>query len=175
MLASNFTRQFTLSSVVEIFSTLDCMQTILNNCSSDIHPDYLNDAKIWADWISCIETGGKHWLIFTNTDWFNNNNDTEQVYLICTRLTSSVHSMSPEIKQMTYDFGWLWSASKMYKSVWLTIFTIGHNHPNGRSPPSASPPRARCSQLLHILVPLGPLRLLALLLGGLPLPHHPED
>ena len=72
--------------------TLDCVQTIPNDEGTDIHLDYLNDTKIWADWVACIVRQGKRGLIFTNTDRFNNNNGWEQVYLICTRLTSSVHS-----------------------------------------------------------------------------------
>ena len=68
------------------------MQTIPNDCGADIHLDYLNDTKIWAYWIMCTVCQGKHGLIFTNIDWFNNNNELEQVYLICTRMASSVHS-----------------------------------------------------------------------------------
>ena len=49
---------------------LDCVQTVPNDHSSDIHLDYLNDMNIWADWITCIGCWGKLRLIFTNTDWF---------------------------------------------------------------------------------------------------------
>ena len=32
---------------------MGCVQTITNNCGSDIHLDYLNDTEIWAD---CMDT-----------------------------------------------------------------------------------------------------------------------
>ena len=67
------------------------MQTIPNDLGSDIHLDYLNDMKILANWITCIvKQGVRRLILFTNTNWFNNNNQLELVYLICTRLTSSV-------------------------------------------------------------------------------------
>ena len=58
---------------------LDCVQTILNDPGSDTHLDYLNDMKIWADWIMCIVKQGGRRLVFTNTDWFNNNNQLRTV------------------------------------------------------------------------------------------------
>ena len=75
---------------------LDFVQTIANDHGPNIHLDYLNYTKIWAEWIMCIICWGKCWLIFTNTDWFNNNNEIEQsnMYKFCALQSFSLGSQS---------------------------------------------------------------------------------